>query len=454
MEVLVAGGGNAGICAAIAAAEAGAHVLLLESLGPEVRGGNSKYTRNVRTASHAYPADEMLADLLKVTGDGINRDLARFTIEQSRDLPEWMARHGVRWQAPLRGTLQLGRTNHFFLGGGKALLNTYYRRAAALGIRVEYDVRVTEIVMERERLRGVWVDRRGTRSFVKTGALVAASGGYESNREWLRREWGEAADQFVIRGTAANDGLLLSRLFDLGARRMGNPRGFHAIAVDARSPRYDGGIATRVDSVSLGIVVNAEGKRFYDEGEDIWPKRYATWGKLIAEQPGQIAFSIFDSQAYGKFVPACYPPHRSETIEGIARELRLDHAVLRATVDEYNQHVMPGTFDRTRLDELATWGLTPPKSNWARPIDKPPYYAYAVRPGITFTFLGVGVDEGARVVDANGSALPGIFAAGEIMAGNVLSNGYLAGFGMTIGTVFGRIAGEGAAHYARQRSPD
>ena len=451
VEVLVVGGGNAGICAAISAAEGGAQVVLLEGADAATRGGNSKYTRNVRCASQEYPEEELLSDLISVTGKQIDLDLAAFTIGQSRELPKWMGKHGIRWQAPLRGTLQLGRTNHFFLGGGKALLNTYYRYAAALGVTVEYGTRVTDVIVDGNQLKGVCVLQGEKEGFIHTRALVAASGGYEANLEWLGQGWGSAANNFIVRGTRENDGRLLSALLELGAEKRGNPRGFHATAVDARSPQYDGGIVTRVDSIPLGVVVNRNGERFYDEGEDIWPKRYAIWGKLIAEQPGQVAFSIFDSQAHGEFVPACYPPHCAESIEQLARELELDDAVLRETIDKYNKHVVPSPYDRTRLDGLGTRGLAPQKSNWARRIDKPPYYAYAVRPGITFTFLGVKVDQAARVICTNGEALPGIFAAGEIMAGNVLTNGYLAGFGMTIGTTFGRLAGEGAAHYARRR---
>jgi tricarballylate dehydrogenase len=187
--------------------------------------------------------------------------------------------------------------------------------------------------------------------------------------------------------------------------------------------------------------------RFYDEGENIWPKRYAVWGRLVAEQPGQVAYSIFDSRADGLFIPPMYPAYTAASIVELAAQLELDAAALEATVAEYNRKVTPG--DPTRLDARTTTGLSPPKTNWAIALDRPPFRAYPLRPGITFTYLGVGVDQRARVLKDTGEALPGVYAAGEIMAGNVLREGYLGGFGMTIGTVFGCIAGREAARHIR-----
>jgi tricarballylate dehydrogenase len=452
-DVVVAGGGNAGICAAIAAAETGASVLLVESAAIELRGGNSKYTRNVRFASDTYSEARMLEDLITVTGEDIDLALARFTIAGSRSVPLWMNAHGMLWQAALRGTLHMGGTNHFFLGGGKALLNTYYRFAERLDIEILYETSVVELEATGNVFRGAILARANQTMFVAAGAFVAAAGGYEANREWLRREWGDAVDEFRIRGARTNDGRLLRALLELGAERRGNPRGFHAIAVDARSPEYDGGIATRVDSLPLGIVVNRAGRRFYDEGEDLWTKRYAIWGRLIAEQENQTAFSIFDSRVRGRFVPPCYPPHGAQTVEALAAKLGLESSALCETVSEYNAHLNGAPYDAGKRDGCGTVGLVPPKTNWALPIDRPPFYAYELRPGITFTYLGVAVDERARVLRAgDGARLNGIYAAGEIMAGNMLTKGYLGGFGMTIGTLFGSIAGKEAAQYAGSRS--
>lgn len=457
LDVVVVGGGNAALVAALSAREAGVSVAMLERSQRHDRGGNSKHTRNIRCvrngtlASEHYPPEEMLADLRSVTGDELDVDLARRTIERSRELPAWMEAQGVRWQPALRGTLQLARTNRFFLGGGKALVNTYYERAAAVGIDIRYGARVQALCFDGARATGVELaDAAGRARTIACRAVVLASGGFEADLEWLRRYWGDAVDNYIVRGTPHNDGNVLALMLEAGAEPRGNERGFHAVACDARSPRYDGGIVTRVDSVPFGIVVNRDGERFYDEGEEIWPKRYATWGGLIARQPGQVAYSIFDSKAWGRFIPPLYPPFTSDTIEGLVEQLGLPRAAVGCTVDRFNAAASTvGSYDMERADGRSTTGLAPAKSNWALRIDAPPFYAYPLRPGITFTYLGIAVDEQARVRLRDGATFSNVFAAGEIMAGNILRRGYLAGFGMTIGSVFGRIAGEEAARVAR-----
>ncbi|MFB3077751.1 MAG: FAD-binding protein, partial [Lysobacterales bacterium] len=188
--------------------------------------------------------------------------------------------------------------------------------------------------------------------------------------------------------------------------------------------------------------------RFYDEGEDFWPKRYAIWGRLVAEQQDQIAYSIIDSSSINKFMPSIYPPIEADLIPELAARLELDPTALEATVDRFNKSVRPGTFNSSILDDCTTEGLEPPKSHWALPLDNPPFYGYPLRPGITFTYLSVTVNTLAQVVMQDDQPSPNIFAAGEIMSGNILGQGYIAGFGMTLGTVFGRIAGREAARYA------
>jgi tricarballylate dehydrogenase len=284
---------------------------------------------------------------------------------------------------------------------------------------------------------------------VRGRAFIAACGGFEANLDWLRQYWGTAADNFLIRGTPYNRGDVLRMLLEAGVAPVGDPTQCHAVAIDARAPRFDGGIATRLDSVVFGIVVNRDARRFYDEGEDLWPKRYAIWGRLIAQQPGQIAYSLIDAKSIGLFMPSIFPPIEAPSIGALAARLELDAAALERTVAAFNAAVRPGRFDPTTLDDCRTEGLAIPKSHWARPLDTPPYYGYPLRPGITFTYLGVRVNARARMVLKDGSEAGNMFAAGEIMAGNVLREGYLAGIGMTIGAVFGRIAGEEAAHHAR-----
>ncbi len=227
--------------------------------------------------------------------------------------------------------------------------------------------------------------------------------------------------------------------------RVGDPTQCHAVAVDARAPQFDGGIVTRLDCVVFGIVVNKHAQRFHDEGEDLWPKRYAIWGRLVAAQPDQIAYIIFDAPALRRFMPSVYPPVTAPTVGELADRLGLDRLALEKTVAAFNTAVKPGTFDHEILDDCRTEGLVPPKSHWAQRIETAPFYAYPVRPGITFTYLGVRINEEARVVMDSGVPAANMFAAGEIMAGNILGRGYAAGIGMTIGSVFGRIAGERAA---------
>jgi tricarballylate dehydrogenase len=457
IDVLVAGGGNAALCAALSASEQGASVLVAECAPKEFRGGNSRHTRNLR-AMHETPGDfltgdytaaEYLTDLLRVTGGDTNEELARLTIGSSAEAMQWMRGHGVRFQAALGGTLHLGRTNAFFLGGGKALMNTYYAAAAGKNIRVLYDAEVIGLRMSGGKFESATLLVKGEPAEIHAKALVAASGGFESNLEWLEEAWGPAARNFLIRGTRYNKGRVLKLLLENGAQSVGDPKQCHAVAIDARAPKFDGGIVTRLDSLPLGIVLNKQGVRFYDEGEDLWPKRYAIWGRLVAQQGDQIAFSIVDSKLIGKFMPSVYPAVRADTIAELAGRLELPSEGVEATIAQYNSAVQPGAFDLTRLDDCRTCGLAVEKTHWAQKIDTPPFLGYPLRPGITFTYLGVGVDANARLKMRDGSIATNVFAAGEIMAGNILSKGYLGGFGMTIGTVFGRIAGREAARAAR-----
>jgi tricarballylate dehydrogenase len=452
-DIIVVGGGNAALCAALTAREAGVSVTIIEAAPPEYRGGNSRHTRNMRcmhdaptdVLTEAYPEAEYFADLLRVTGGQTTECLARMVIRESPHANAWMKSYGVRFQPSLGGTLHLGRTNAFFLGGGKALMNTYYAAAQAQGIRVHYNAEVTELTIRDGRFESGEVLLDGRPAEFRAKALVVASGGFESNLEWLEEAWGPAARNFIVRGTPYNRGRVLKLLLNKGVEQIGDPKQCHAVAIDGRAPKFDGGIVTRLDCVPLGIVVNTRAERFYDEGEDLWPKRYAIWGRLVAQQTDQIAYSIIDSKVLGRFMPSVFPAISANTIAELAGALNLPAEKLEATVREFNHSVEPGSFDHQILDNCRTSGLTPPKSHWAQAIDRPPFYGYPLRPGITFTYLGVRVNEKAQVQMKNSTASPNMFAAGEIMAGNVVGQGYLAGLGMTIGSVFGRIAGREAA---------
>jgi tricarballylate dehydrogenase len=469
VDVLVIGGGNAALCAALMAREAGASVLLLEAAPRDWRGGNSMHVRNLRCMHDApqdvlvdaYPEEEYWQDLLKVTGGLTDEKLARLVIRASSTCRPWMQRHGVRFQPSLSGALHTARTNAFFMGGGKALVNAYYRSAEALGVRIRYESSVDRLELEAGRFVAAFVRGAGSGSGrqpaagerIEARACVLAAGGFESNRQWLRDAWGRnergewPADNFLIRGTRFNEGTLLRFMLDAGADAVGDPTQAHMVAIDARAPLYDGGICTRIDCVSLGVVVNRDAERFYDEGEDFWPKRYAIWGRLVAQQPGQIAYSIIDAKAVGRFMPPVFPGTRADTLPELARGLGLDEARFMRTLATFNAACRAGTFDHTALDDCATAGVAPAKTHWARPIDTPPFFGYALRPGVTFTYLGLKTDETAAV-RLGGQPSPNLFVAGEMMAGNVLGKGYTAGVGMSIGTAFGRIAGTMAARAA------
>jgi tricarballylate dehydrogenase len=452
-DVVVVGGGHAGLCAAITAAEGGREVWLLERAPAAMRGGNTRHTRNLRAMHEQeiagltgrYSAEEYWQDLLRVTDGNTNETLAQLTIRESESLLDWLQAHGVYFQPSLSGTLSLGRTNAFFLGGGCALTNALYLAADQASVKVAYDCHVTGVQMSANTCEAVLIEYHGEQHRLAANTFIMACGGFQANADWMRQAWGEAADNFLIRGTPYNEGHMLQALMQQGVATTGDPTQCHAVAIDARAPKYDGGIVSRLDCVPFSIVVNKHGKRFYDEGEDFWPKRYAIWGRLIAAQPEQIGYAVIDSKVTENFMPSVFPAIEADSLDALAELVEIPGDALQNTVAAYNEAVEPGDYDPNVLDTCCTNGLAPDKTHWALPIDNPPFYAYPLRPGITFTYLGLVVDERARVQMADGEACTNLYAAGEIMAGNILGQGYCAGTGMTIGGVFGRIAGEQAA---------
>lgn len=462
-DVVVVGGGNAALCAAIEARLQGRSVVILEAAPVSYRGGNSRHTRNFRCMHErplahltgSYETQEYLDDLLRVTKGNTDESLARLVIEQSQQALPWMQEQGVRFQPSLSGTLSLDRTNAFFLGGGKALVNAYYNRAADLGVEFCFNTKVVDVQITDATFEGVLVEHGSDHDseheqtqFISGRTVVLASGGFQADIDWLANAWGESARNFLIRGTPYNRGVVLKTMLEQGAESVGDPTQCHAVAIDGRAPKYDGGIVTRLDCVPFSIVVNQDAERFYDEGEDVWPKRYAIWGRLVAAQPEQLAYAIIDSKSINAFMPSVYPPETADTIEQLAEKLGLPVNKLVETVSSFNDACQSGNFHATTLDGLSTSGISPAKTNWARPINEGPFFAYLLRPGVTFTYLGLKVDLTARVQTTSG-AYNNVWAAGEIMAGSILGQGYLAGFGMTIGTVFGRIAGQQAAQYVQ-----
>ncbi|MBY6264846.1 FAD-dependent tricarballylate dehydrogenase TcuA [Azospirillum sp. 412522] len=450
-DVLVVGGGNAALCAAIAARRAGAAVLLLEAAPRALRGGNARHSRNMRVMHEAptpwvrgrYPAGDYRAELRRVAGGvagGSDEGLARLFVGDSAGIVDWLAGNGVRFQSVGDEVLPYSRKTAFFLGGGKALVNALYATAEELGVAVRYDSEVRALHL-RDGPPAVTVGENGGCRTVRARALVVASGGFQADFGWLRRQWGAAADAFTVRGTPRATGIPLTALLAEGAEPVGAADRCHMVAVDGRAPRFDGGIVTRLDGIAHGIVVDRDGRRFADEGASVGPGRYTAWGDLVARRPGAVAFSIFDAAIGERFRPSVFPAIRADGIGALARALGIDPAALEATVDGFNAAIAEGG---------ATAGIDPPKTRLAAPIAVPPFGAYPVRVGVTSTCLGVRVDGRARVLRRDGTAIDGVHAAGVVMAPNILGTGYLAGSAMTVGAVFGRIAGrEAAAHALR-----
>jgi tricarballylate dehydrogenase len=444
-DVLVVGGGSAALCAAIAARRRGASVRVVEAAPVGLRGGNTRHARNFRLmhdgstwyVPDAYGEDAFFRDLVRVTSGATDEQLARALIRGSGTIAEWLGENGVRLQDPSKGAMPYSRRTAFFLGGGKAMINALYATASKLGVEIDYDSEVVALAFGENSNCEANILHGGSPERVVAKALVVCTGGHQANLDWMRRSFGAAADNFMIRGTPYVTGSVLRMLLDAGAKPVGDPAHAHMVAVDARGPKFDGGIVTRITAIPHGIVVDRDGKRFHDEGEDARKTHFARWGARIARCPGQIAYLILDANGFGRALPAALPPVRADTISALATALELDPAALQTTIRDFNSAIAP--------NDRCTTGLTPPKSHAAIALKTPPFFAYPMRPGVTFTHFGVVVDEHMRVVTNDGVPRRNVFAAGMIMAANVLGEGYLAGLGVTLSTVFGRLAGEQAA---------
>ncbi len=421
-DVLVAGGGLAALCAAIAARRAGASVWLLDQAPETLRGGNTRHARNMRVAHEAptplvadtYDTAAFLADLRRAGGVMLDEALAAPLVAGSTSLPAWLAAQGVAFQPRAGGMLPYSRRTVFLLGGGTAMVNALYATAAALGVRVCHGVTVEAVAPG-----GGAVIREGDAARrVSSGAVVVATGGFQANRAWLRQAFGPAAEGFVNRGTPHADGRLLRALLDQGAAPVGDPAHGHLVAVDARSPADDGGIVTRAEGMTEGLVVDRDGRPLRDPAAERGSPRYANWGRLVAGAPGQIAHVILDASGVARLGLRVYPPEPAPDTAALAAALELDASDLAATLVRHG------------------------------PSGGPPWFTLSIRPGLTFTGLGVRVDDRARVMDRRGRPWPGVFAAGMIMAPALLGGRYLSGTALTLSAVFGRLAGEEAARHA------
>ena len=490
-DVIVVGAGNAALCAAMSAQEQGAKVLVLERAPVEKRGGNTAFTgggfrmvynglEDVRkfvpdltaeeiatTDFGGYTREEYLEDLGRMTEYRIDPELAEILVERSTETAEWLRKKGVRF-VPRYGAQAHKHEGRFkFFGGlvvevvgaGIGLSDAEFKAAESQGITIRYNTRATALLQGANGVEGVRVVSNRKEEEIRAGAVVLACGGFEANREWRTRYLGPGWDLAKVRGTRYNNGDGLRMALDIGAQTAGNWSGAHADPLDMNAPEFgdrDIGDAFGKHSYVFSIMVNAKGLRFVDEGADFSIYTYAGYGRVILQQPAQMAWQIFDSKVLAR-LRSTYRIKQvtkvtANTLEELAGKLDgVDHAQALRTIKEYNAAIKKDVpFNPNIHDGRGTVGLAIPKSNWAQAIDTPPYEAYGVTCGITFTYGGLKITTDTEVVDTDDQPIPGLYAAGEAVGGIFYFN-YPGGAGLMSGAVFGRAAGAGAAKYAARR---
>ena len=484
-DIVVVGAGNAAFCAALSAREQGAEVIVLERAPYNERGGNSRFTAGILRFTYdsvedlfdivpdlsadectnsdfgSYTRDQFFDDMARVTQYRTDPDLTEVLIDKSHETLAWMHSKGVRFTpATGRQAYKVDGKNIFWgglvlevVGGGSGLVEFLTQSAEREGIEILYDARAIELVMDGKRVCGVGVRQDGNLFNITANAVILAAGGFEANTEWRTRYLGPGWDLAKVRGTRFNTGDGIRMALNAGARPRGNWSGCHAVGWDRNSPEFgdlDVGDMFQKHSYPLGIMVNASGRRFVDEGADIRNYTYAKYGRVILEQQGQFAWQVFDSKVIGmlrdEYRIRQVTKVTADTIEDLAAKPEdVDSDGFINEVTAFNRAVHTEVqFNPAIKDGRGTKGLVVPKSNWANAIDTPPFEAYAVTCGITFTFGGIAIGTDAGVEDTEGQLIPGLFAAGELVGGLFYFN-YPGGTGLTAGAVFGRIAGSSAA---------
>jgi tricarballylate dehydrogenase len=483
-DVVVVGAGNAALAAAVSAREQGAgRVLALEKAPRALRGGNTHYSGGLLRIAFdraddlralvpdaerelpgffagvdPYPAKAFTADLLRVTDGRTDPELAGLLIGRSYDTACWMARQGIEMEPAVSlSAVRVGDKIRWAAGAvvrargeGVGLSAMWFRAAERAGVEIRYDTAAVSVLEDRRsRVTGVVV--RGPDGLEDLGAkaVVLGCGGFEANAAWRARYLGRPWDGAKVRGTRYNTGDGLRMAMALGALPHGQWTGCHSTPIDAGAPPHgDRKLTDKTNRLSYpyGVLVNARGLRFFDEGEDFHLYTYAKLGGVILNEPGGIAWQIFDAKVTdlleGRYKTGA--PAVADSLDALVDKLALDRAACRRTLEAYNAAVTEGRFDPTVRDGLATRRLAPAKSNWAQRLDTPPFVAYPVTGGITFTFGGVRVDDRARVLSTSFAPIPGLFACGE-MVGGLFHGNYPGGTGLMSGAVFGRLAGAHAA---------
>jgi tricarballylate dehydrogenase len=446
--VVIVGAGIAGLSAALAARELDARVVVLERAPEDERGGNTRFSNGaIRAVSDGVNGgrrltrEQYLAEIAKVTDNRADPDLAALLVDDSRDTIDWLAqRYGV-----VPGTSEWNR--------GAALSESLFVAAEKHGVELHYGTRAVSLLETESGLEGVIATQGRNRVEFQGDAVVLAAGGFEANPEWRARYIGPGWDLVKVRGTRFNTGDGLRMALEAGAMPYGNWSGCHTTNWDLNAPDQNTlelNTVFKRDSFNYGILVNRNGERFLDEGEDFGGLMYARLGRVIMEQPGQTVWQIYDAQTSPLLLPEYHAEKSSRVIAGSIEEMvsrmdRLDRPALLKTIAGYNAAVCRDVpFDPRTRDGKATTGLAIPKSNWATPIEQPPFEAYPCTNGITFTFGGVRIDLQGRVLDVDGNVIPRLYAAGEMVGGLFYFN-YPGGAGLASAAVFGRLAGRSAA---------
>jgi tricarballylate dehydrogenase len=457
--VVVVGGGIAGLAAAVAARQAGAEVLLLEKAPRAQRGGNTRFADAQMRFPHeadeygprTYTADDMFADLMRISRGRANEDLVRTLCDHARATAEWLTDLGLEWEPGYPHTAGYRRSPK---AGGQGLVDLLHRRLEGLGAIASYETGATDLLLdEARRVAGVRAaSPEGIIDVEAAGGVVLACGGFQANVQMRVQHLGRFADSLILRGSRYNTGEGLMMAIAAGAQPAGQWGDYHSAVLDARSPRIECGV-TALYNYQMGIFVDQEGRRFIDEGEDYRDHTYVKFSKQIVEHAGGEAWCLFDQQAYQReeFARAWRPvgpPLEAKTLRDLAGLMEVPAENLMETVAAFNAAVQPGAYDLDRLDGKGTAGIWPPKSNWALPLEAPPYIAIPVTGGITFTFGGLKCDTSARVIDTRGQVMEGLYAAGETM-GEIFYYNYPGASSVIRGAVFGRIAGRDAAERAR-----
>ena len=490
VDVVVVGAGNAAFSAALAAAEHAGSVLVLERAPEAEAGGNSRFTagamrcvydgvddlkalmpdlteEEIRTTDFgSYTEENFFDDIGRVTEYRADPDLAELLIKNSRDTMRWMRGKGIRF-APIYGRQAFKVDGRFKFwggltvetwGGGPGLVAAWTESARKNRVGVLYEARALDLLADDEGVKGLRVRHGGRTTELKAKCVVLAAGGFQANAEWRTRYLGPGWDLAKVRGTRFNTGDGIRMALDIGAMPTGNWSGCHAVSWDRNAPEFGDltvGDNFQKHSYPWGIMINGRGERFVDEGADFRNYTYAKYGHVVLAQPGQFAWQIFDRKVLhllrDEYRIKRVTKVRADTLEELVKKLEdVNAARALETITAYNAAVQTAVaFDPNVKDGRGTKGLAVPKSNWANTIDEPPFEAYAVTCGLTFTFGGVKIDVDARVIDTDGAVIPGLYAAGEMVGGLFYFN-YPGGTGLMAGSVFGRIAGGSAGRRAAQ----